>query len=117
MSFTTTAKSVPVDPYNRSEHVGILISRGGVVTLDSYFTIDPTLTNPNPAPEMSKFLVVDTAGVLVFKYFDGNYDFIQDAVPGFFYPVSAVQVVSSHTFTNGGLKTTTATGIHWYGGV
>jgi hypothetical protein len=119
--FTTTARSEPINPTSRSEHVGISVSRGGQVVVGSYFTIDPS--NPLPpgqtaqTPEMSKFLLVTGEGVIVYQYFDGNYDFWPNALPGVLIPINAVRVVTSHTFTNGGAQTTTATGIHWYGGV
>lgn len=119
--FITTAVSEPLQPASRSEHIGIACSRGGAVTIGEYFTIDknnPLPPDRNSFPlEVSKFLTVTGAGALVFKYYDGNYDRIDAAVPGFYYPINAVLVVDSFTFANGGLITTTATGIHWWGGV
>lgn len=118
--FTTTARSEPVQPTSRSEHIGIGISRGGEVILDEYFFIDSSNTNPMGGPwkpEMSKFITVSTTGNVVFQYFDGNYDYLLGAIPGFLYPIWAIRVVTSHNFSNIPDLQTTAVGIHWYGGV
>lgn len=117
MSFySITDNSYAIASSNRSEHVGILTSRSGVVVLDENFYTDenyPTKTNP----EMAKFLVAAVSGVLVYQYFDGRFGFIENALAGFWYPLAAIKVVTSHMFNNGGLKTTTAAGLSWYGGI
>ena len=115
-TFTTTALTQSIDPNNRSEHIGIQISRSGVVIINDFFYTDANFPTKEK-PDLSKFLVCDVGGTIVFQYFDRTYGFINAAVAGFFYPISAIRVVDSYTFNNGGLKATTASGISWYGGI
>ncbi len=114
-NYRTTFKSIPVNPSTPSGQLGIAVSRSGAVVLDENFFIDENFTAKS-TPEMSKFLVADVTGTIVFEYFDGKFGFINSAIVGFWYPISARKVVTNHTFDNGGLKTTTAAGISWYGG-
>lgn len=114
-NFNTTFKSVAANAATQSNKIGIAVSRSGAVVLDEYFYTDENFIDKR-TPEMAKFLVATTAGVLVYQYFDGTYGVIDSALAGFWYPLMAVRVVTSHTFNNGGLKTTTASGINWFGG-
>lgn len=114
--YSTTARTLALDPFSRSEHVGIVISRSGAVTLGAPFTTDVTATNPTPPPELSKFLVCTVGGNIVYQHSDGQFGYYPSAAAGQLLPIGAVQVVASHTFTNGGNLSTTATGIWWYGG-
>lgn len=114
--YKTTATTQKIGPYSRSEHIGILITRSGFVTNGSPFTVEPTADDPTPTPEESKFLVCTVGGNIVYQYPDGNYGYYPAATAGQLLPIGAVQVLASHTFTNGGMLTTTATGIWWYGG-
>lgn len=109
--FKTTASTIPIDPFSRSEHIGIVIDRSGAVTLDQPFT-----TDTGTVPEKSKFLVCTVGGNIVYQHADGQYGFYPSATAGQLLPIGAVRVVTSHTFNNGGLRTTSATGIFWYGG-
>lgn len=117
MQYASTFKSVPVDPSNRSEHLGISITRSGVAVLDEYFQIDANLGTTSSTVDVSKFLVVETSGDIVFQYPDYTYGIITNAIVGFWYPIAAVRVVTGYTFNSIGAQTTTATGIYWYGGI
>jgi hypothetical protein len=109
--FSTTFKTVPIDPYNRSEHLGIVFTRGGAVTLDQYF-----LTDTGTQPELAKFVVSGTAGAIVFQFPDGQFGYYPAVTAGQLIPVGAIRVVTNHTFNSVGLLATTATGIWWFGG-
>lgn len=112
MTAFTTAPSYALNPYQPSKDVGILMTRAGAVTIDSPFT-----TDTGTKPELSKFLVCGTSGNIVVQFADKEFGYFPSATAGQLLPISAIRVVTSHTFTNGGLLTTTATGIWWYGGV
>lgn len=120
LNYASTFKSIAVDPNNRSEHLGISITRSGVAELDEYFQTDANLADATSTTvDVSKFLVCETLGDIVFQYPDYTYGIITNATPGFWYPIAAVRVVTGYTFNSPslGAQTTTATGIYWYGGV
>lgn len=113
--FSTTARTTPVDPYSRSEHLGILITRGGAVTIDQYFLTEEDILAGSHG-ELSKFLVCGTAGNIVFEFQDHQYGYYPAASAGQLLPIGAIRVVTSHLFPAVGLLTTTATGLWWFGG-
>ena len=85
-----------VNPFSRTEQVGIWIQNGGAITLDV------------PLGHVFKFLRVRTVGDINIRGIDGNAYLLIDAQPGEYHPVWGTEVLSSST---------TATGIYWYGGV
>lgn len=98
--------SNPIDPNNRTAAVGIMATRGNEIVLDA-----PTQTG-----EMFKFLHVATGGDVIILGIDGTpmpwYGASSDSI----IPLAGFKVLSS-AIINGNPRTTTATGITWYGGV
>lgn len=96
--------STTIDPQNRTAAVGIMATRGGEIVLDVY------------VGEVFKFLHVATAGDVIIQGIDGTpmpwYGATNDSV----IPIAGFRVLTSAVI-NGNTKTTTATGITWYGGV
>lgn len=96
--------STTIDPHNRTAAVGIMATRGGEIILDAYIG------------EMFKFLHIATAGDVIIEGIDGTpmpwYGATNDSVV----PLAGFRVLTSAVI-NGTPRTTTATGITWYGGV
>jgi len=103
----TQVFSTTIDPQNRTAAVGIMATRGGEIVLDAYV---------NANKEMFKFLHISTGGDVIIEGIDGTpmpwYGASSDSV----IPIAGFRVLTT-AIINGNPKTTTATGITWYGGV
>jgi|SRR5882724_7444588 len=96
--------STKIDPQNRTAAVGVMATRGGEIVLDIYIG------------EMFKFLHIATAGDVIIQGIDGTpmpwYGASADSI----IPLAGFRVLTS-AIINGTPRSTTATGITWYGGV
>ena len=96
--------STTIDPNNRTAAVGIMATRGGEIILDV-------------APgEMFKFLHIATGGDIIIQGVDGTPIPWYGASSDSLIPMAGFMVLTSAVI-NGVTKSTTATGITWYGGV
>lgn len=99
-----TYKADQVPPDERTNRIGLVITRGGIVTLDAV------------VPEYFKAIHVGIGGDLIVLGKNGNY------IPFYAVPNSTIiyvmgnSVVSAAT-VDGVAMTTTATGITWHGGI
>jgi hypothetical protein len=93
-----------IDPNNRTAQIGIMATRGGEIILDEL------------VGEMFKFLHVATAGDVIIEGVDGTPMPWYGASSDSLIPIAGFRVLSS-AIINGIPRTTTCTGITWYGGV
>lgn len=108
MSTYLTADKLP--PEERTNRIGLPITRGGVITVDS-----PVL-DANGAPEFFKLLHVGTGGVLLVVGKDGSIIPFLGLIDGDWVPVVGNEVVSTATI-GGTPYTTTCDNITWHGGI
>jgi hypothetical protein len=97
-----TANKVP--PTERTNRIGDVCTRGGIITLDQ------------EVPEFFKELHVGGTGDLIVLGIDGNYIPYKGLLAGAFVKVLGNKVVSAAT-VDGVAMTTTATNITWHGGI
>lgn len=102
--------STTIDPNNRTAAVGVMATRGGEIVLDEYIAFGDSTT------EIFKFLHVATAGDVIIEGIDGIAMPWYGATNDSMIPIAGFRVLTS-AIINGVEKTTTATGITWYGGV
>lgn len=112
MSYQTTAKTVPINSFSTMKELGIFPSRGGFVVLDQDFT-----QQGETLPELCKFISVGSTGDVVLEYMDGKPGFAPNLPAGYLIVGVYKRVLSSYDFGGSiGVKTTTATELHWHGG-
>lgn len=97
-----TAEKLP--PQERTNRIGIPITRGGIITEDSQLT------------EFFKLLHIGVGGDLIVLGKDGSYIPFYGLLNGDWVPVIGNMVVSAAT-VDGVSMTTTADDITWHGGI
>lgn len=93
-----------VVPQERTNRIGVVITRGGIITNDVQVS------------EFFKLLHIGTAGDVIVKGKDGSNIPFLNCLNGDWIPVMGNMVVSAATI-DGVPVTTTATDITWHGGI
>lgn len=97
-----------INPASRCAELGIPISRGGVITLDTY------VSDSQGNPEFFKAIMVDTGGIVVVENPDATPIVMPIPDRGIRYVLGARVLTSA--VIGGVTYTTDATGIYWGGG-
>jgi hypothetical protein len=118
MNFIVDVPSRSLDGNCLMKDVGVHITRMGFVVNDAPFQTATNINDVRVQCDIAKYLRVSGAGDIVFQFRDGNIGFISSVLVGEWLFLVCVRVLSSYDFGGSvGVKTTTATGITWYGGL
>ncbi len=102
----------PINPRNRAEQIGMVITRGNEVVVGSNFRVENGTFD-----EFCKLIGIGGAGNVLVENADGEVIPFIAQEAGDYIPVIGVKVVAAHTFPTLGPLTTTATELVWYGGI
>jgi len=102
----------PINPRNRAEQIGMATTRGNEVVIDQNFRVEGGTFD-----EFCKLIAIGGAGTVLVENADGQILPFIGHEAGDFIPVIGKRVVTTHTFPNLGVLTTTATNLVWFGGI
>lgn len=108
MTNVYTADKLPPD--ERTNRVGAVITRGGIITVDT------PVTDVNGAPEFFKIIHIGVGGNLLVRGKNGTIIPFLGLLNGDYVPVLGDMIVSTATIGGVGYSTT-CTNITWHGGI